>query len=79
MDLPNVCESAALKPSRKAPVAFTKVVVKGKVKYAIIWILQKNQLSTWIAAEKSKSPTALRTDRQSELLRIIASFWMLGS
>ena len=31
IDLPNICESAALKPSRKAPVAYTKVVVKGKL------------------------------------------------
>lgn len=36
MDLPNVCESAALKPSRKAPVAFTKVVVKGMTRAEMI-------------------------------------------
>jgi hypothetical protein len=29
MDLPNIYETAALKPSRKAPAAFTKVVIKG--------------------------------------------------
>ena len=30
MDLPNIYETAALKPSRKAPAAFTKVVIKGE-------------------------------------------------
>jgi hypothetical protein len=31
MDLPNIYETANLKPSRKAPAAFTKVVIKGKL------------------------------------------------
>jgi len=36
IDLPNICESAALKPSRKAPVAYTKVVVKGMTRAEMI-------------------------------------------
>jgi len=36
MDLPNICESAGLKPSRKAPAAFTKVVVKGMTRAEMI-------------------------------------------
>jgi len=36
MDLPNICETAALKPSRKAPAVFTKVVVKGMTRAEMI-------------------------------------------
>ena len=43
MDLPNICETAALKPSRKAPAAFTKVVVKG------LSIIQTFMISTAFA------------------------------
>jgi len=36
MDLPNICETAAIKPSRKAPAVFTKVVIKGMTRAEMI-------------------------------------------
>ena len=54
MDLPNICETAALKPSRKAPAAFTKVVVKG---FSIIqtFMISRPSLSIYLSASLALS------------------------